>query len=169
MSMLPLFRNVCVFPLAVLFVVLSSSGIFLAGTSVASAADEAGFISAYGCKGAGGFVPLECFQGSTKLTDAYNTETLAPFLNKVFVAAISLGAILAVLRLAWAGFTYMSSDLWSTKEHSKEIIQDTLLGLFLLIAIWLILNQINPQILKLEVAAENPSSNPFIANQPTDI
>ena len=138
----------------------SFSGIFLASANATLAE----------CKpGAGGFVPLECFQGSTKLTDAYNTETLAPFLNKVFAAAISLGAILAVLRLAWAGFAYMSSDLWSTKEHSKEIIQDTLLGLFLLIAIWLILNQINPQILKLEVAAENPSSNPFIANQPTDI
>src|SRR3989344_5051562 len=118
------------------------------------------------------FVPLESFEGSAKLKDAYTTAgptALRDFLNKVFVGAISLGAILAVLRLAWAGFTYMSSDLWSTKEHSKEIIQDTLLGLFLLLSIWLILTQINPQILKLEVAAENPSSNPFIANQPTDI
>lgn len=117
--------------------------------------------------GAGGFVPLESFEGSGKLTDAYKTEELGPFMNKVFVGAISLGAILAVLRLAWAGFSYMSSDLWSTKEKSKEIIQDTLLGLFLLLAIWLILRQINPQILDLRVTAQPPNS--FIANQPTDI
>jgi len=125
------------------------------------------------------FVPLESFEGSAKLKDAYTTAgptALRDFLNKVFVGAISLGAILAVLRLAWAGFTYMSSDLWSTKEHSKEIIQDTLLGLFLLLAIYLILKQINPQILELNVTVGSPSSNssapssnPFIANQPTDI
>src|SRR3990167_11092374 len=127
-------------------------GVLILGAFPALAADD--------CKGAGGFVPLECFQGSTKLTDAYNTETLAPFLNKVFAAAISLGAILAVLRLAWAGFAYMSSDLWSTKEHSKEIIQDTLLGLFLLLAIYLILKQINPQILELNVTVDTPTNAP---------
>lgn len=119
------------------------------------------------CTGSGGFVPLECFQGSRKLTDAYNTPELGPFMNKVFVGAISLGAILAVLRLAWAGFTYMASDLPGVKSNAKEIIGDTLLGLFLLLGIWLILNQINPDILKLKIDA--PASNPFITNQPTDI
>ncbi len=105
------------------------------------------------CTGADGFVPLECFEGSAKLSDAYNTPAgeLGPFMNKVFVGAISVGAILAVLRLAWAGFEYMASDLWTRKETAKEIIKDTLLGLFLLIAIYLILNQINPQILELRV------------------
>ena len=108
------------------------------------------------CQGAGGFVPLECFEGSTKLSDAYNTPPgeLGPFLNKIFVGAISLGAILAVLRLAWAGFQYMASDLWSKKEDAKEIIKDTLLGLFLLISVYLILKQINPQILDLKVTTE---------------
>src|SRR3990167_2060390 len=98
--------------------------------------------------GAGGFVPLECFSDSPKLRDAYQTEELGPFINKVFVGAISLGAILAVLRLAWAGFVYMSRDLWTSPDRAKEIIRETLLGLFLLLAIWLILNQINPDILK---------------------
>ncbi|MBI4080097.1 hypothetical protein HY414_02650 [Candidatus Kaiserbacteria bacterium] len=103
------------------------------------------------CTGTDGFVPLECFQGSRKLADAYYTEDLGPFINKLFVGAISLGAILAVLRLAWAGFVYMSSDLWTSKEKAKEHIKETLLGLFLLLAIWLILYQINPDILSLRV------------------
>lgn len=102
------------------------------------------------CEGAGGFVPLECFRGSRRLADAYNTPELGPFINKVFVGMISLGAILAVLRLAWAGFVYMSSDLPGAKGNAKEIISDTLLGLFLLLSIWLILYQINPQILNLD-------------------
>src|SRR3989344_322346 len=118
------------------------------------------------CEGAGGFVPLECFQGSRKLSDAYNTAELGPFLQKVFVGAISLGAILAVLRLAYAGFVYMASDLWTSKEKAKEIIKDTLLGLFLLLAIWLILHQINPDILKLDIL-QNIKPAPTVTGQQT--
>jgi hypothetical protein len=109
--------------------------------------------------GAGGFVPLECFSPSSKLAGAYNTNDFGKFLNRLFVGAISLGAILAVLRLAWAGFVYMGTDMWGKKEHAKEIITDTLLGLFLLLAIWLILHQINPQILSLNVTANAPKSS----------
>src|SRR3989344_3307138 len=98
-----------------------------------------------------GFVTLADFSESPKLRGAYNTTELGPFLQKVFVGAISLGAILAVLRLAYAGFVYMASDLWTSKEKAKEIITDTLLGLFLLLAIYLILKQINPQLLQLNI------------------
>ncbi|MBI2610641.1 hypothetical protein HYW60_01755 [Candidatus Kaiserbacteria bacterium] len=97
------------------------------------------------------FVPLESFGDSPKLRGAYSETELGPFMNRVFVGAIAAGAILAVLRLAWAGFVYMSSDLWTSKDRAKEIIRDTLLGLFLLLAVWLILYQINPDILKLEI------------------
>src|SRR3989344_4300359 len=100
-------------------------------------------------KDTGGFVPLACFNKSPKLTDLYTEGDLANFMG-----TIAIGAILAVLRLSWAGFVYMSSDLWSQKGHAKEIIQDTLLGLFLLLAIWLILNLINPDLLKLKVEAK---------------
>ncbi|OGG57949.1 hypothetical protein A2853_03425 [Candidatus Kaiserbacteria bacterium RIFCSPHIGHO2_01_FULL_55_17] len=129
-------------------------GLIMFFTNIVYAIDEAGMISYGNCQGVGGFVPLECFQGSAKLTGAYYTEDLAPFINKVFVGAISLGAILAVLRLAWAGFVYMGTDMWGQKEKAKEIIRDTLLGLFLLLAVYLILKQINPDILSL-----NPTKN----------
>ena len=99
----------------------------------------------------GRFVPLEKFEGSAKLSNAYASEGLSDFLNKLFLGAVSLGAILAVLRLAWAGFQYMGNDLWSSKQHAKEVMQETLLGLFILLGISLILNQINPDILKLNV------------------
>ena len=119
------------------------------------------------------FVPLADFNASPKLRDAYtNSSDLGTFMNKVFVGAISLGAILAVLRLAWAGFVYMGTDLWGKKEHAKEVITDTLLGLFLLIAVYLILNQINPQILSLKITAPAPqsinnSAGPGSGNAPT--
>lgn len=108
------------------------------------------------CEASGGFVPLECFQGSRKLEDAYRSADLGSLMQKVFVGAISLGAILAVLRLAWAGFVYMSTDLPGSKSNAKDIIWDTLFGLFLLLAIWVILYQINPDILSLKIDTRTP-------------
>jgi len=142
-----------------------------------AAQDEAGWISYARCEGTGGFVPLECFRGSEKLADAYASPGLSVFLNKLFLGAMSLGAVLAVLRLAWAGFQYMASDLWANKQHAKDIIQETLLGLFILLGISLILNQINPDILKLNVnitklpptapaAPTTPATNSYNATYP---
>ena len=124
---------------------------------------------AFAAAEASGFVPLADFSGSSRLRDAYaDDSSLKDFMNKLFVGAISLGAILAVLRLAWAGFVYMGTDMWGKKEHAKEIIQDTLLGLFLLLAIWLILKQINPDILNLDAARvikDNPASGQTTGSQ----
>ena len=100
---------------------------------------------------AGGFVPLaDVGSQSSKLSQIYNTSDLSGFVNGLFKFAISLGAIIAVLRIAWAGYLYMgSADMWSTKSKAKEILGNVTLGILLLLAIWLILTQINPDILKL--------------------
>ncbi|MBI5644669.1 hypothetical protein HY970_01070 [Candidatus Kaiserbacteria bacterium] len=80
-----------------------------------------------------------------------DANALANFFNSAFKTAISVGAILAVLRLAWAGYLYMGNDMWSHKSKAKEIIGDVVLGVLLLLSIWIILNQINPDILKLNI------------------
>ena len=110
-------------------------------------------------KNRAGFVPLADYGTSIKAGDIFSSQNLGEFMNKLFVGAISLGAILAVLRLAWAGFVYMGTDMWGKKEQAKEIIQDVLLGLFLLLAMVLILRQINPEILNLD-AARTIKANP---------
>ena len=110
-------------------------------------------------------MPLACFDKSDKLKELYTEGKLEVFLSKLFMGSLALGAILAVLRLSWAGFVYMSSDLWSSKGHAKEIIQDTLLGLFLLLAIWLILNLINPDLLKLKVEPKTPTASQQLSDQ----
>jgi hypothetical protein len=96
------------------------------------------------------FVPLAdtATQGS-RLADLYSSNNLADYINKIFTAAIALGAVAAVLRLAYAGYLYMGSDMWSKKGEAKTVIGDVTLGLLLLLSIWLILYQINPNILKL--------------------
>ncbi len=92
--------------------------------------------------------------GSTPiLSQLFNPETLtlAQFFNTLFKTAIVVGAMLAVLRLGYAGFIYLTSDLPGKKGNAKDIISNAILGLLLLLSVWLILRQINPQILNLNI------------------
>lgn len=97
-----------------------------------------------------GFVPLAKTPEGSKLAQLSTSRDFSGFINGLFKFAIAIGAIGAVLRLAYAGYLYMGqSDMWSQKGVAKGIIQDVTLGLLLLLSIYLILFQINPDILKL--------------------
>jgi len=98
-----------------------------------------------------GFVPLAQTPAGSKLGQLYSSSgDLSSFINGMFKFALAIGAILAVLRIAWAGYLYMGqADMWSRKGQARDILQDVALGLVLLLAIYLILYQINPDIVKL--------------------
>mgnify|MGYP003393635183 CR=1 FL=1 len=92
------------------------------------------------------------------LADVYKQDGLAPLANNLFLMALSFGGIAAVLRFAYAGYLYLGSDMWGNKQHAREILGDTALGLLLLLAIALILTQINPEILNLDVLSQLQST-----------
>ena len=97
------------------------------------------------------FVPLADVSQSQKLSNLYGSQDFSSFINGLFKFAIAIGAIVAVLRLAYAGYLYMGqSEMWSHKGEAKTIIADVTLGLLLLLSIYLILFQINPDILTLK-------------------
>ncbi|MBI5457616.1 hypothetical protein HY971_02740 [Candidatus Kaiserbacteria bacterium] len=97
------------------------------------------------------FVPLAQTPGGSKLGQLYSSQDFSGFINGLFKFAIAIGAIAAVLRLVYAGYLYMGqSDMWSHKGEAKTIIADVTLGLLLLLSIYLILYQINPDILTLK-------------------
>lgn len=100
-----------------------------------------------------GFAPLADLgsQGGSKLSTIYGSNGLRDYVNALFTFALSLGAILAVLRIAYAGYMYMGTDSWGNKNDAKKIIGDVVVGLLLLLSIWLILYQINPHLLDLNV------------------
>lgn len=85
------------------------------------------------------------------LFNADSSTTLVDLFNAFFFLAIAIGAILAVLRLGYAGIIYMTTDLWHSKQGAKEIISQAVLGILLLLAVYLILFQINPDILNLDI------------------
>jgi hypothetical protein len=90
--------------------------------------------------------------GGDALSQLFCSTNLADMLNQIFKLSITLGGVLAMLRIGYAGWLYMgSADMWSTKQHAKDVFRDAIIGLLLLLAIWLILYQINPDILKLNI------------------
>lgn len=112
------------------------------------------------------FVPLSVDRSTNISLAPFMTQafsdgaSLSTLVNALFKASLAIGAILAVLQMARAGFYYMGSDIWAKKEQGKQLLRDTLMGLLLLLAIWLILNQINPQILNLDALKGSIKATP---------
>jgi hypothetical protein len=112
------------------------------------------------------FYALENTTNSPMLSQFYGSGNLPGLINAAFKIAISVGAILAVLQLAYAGFIYMgSADMWGEKAVAKEKIRNAVIGLLLLLAIYTILFQINPDLVNLNVLRSIGSSSGGGASQ----
>ena len=94
--------------------------------------------------------PMDAQQGS-KLSGIYTGGDLSAYISKLFVFALSVGAIIAVVRLMWAGYLYMGSELWTSKDKARGIFREVIFGILLLLAIYLILQKINPQLLNVTI------------------
>lgn len=104
----------------------------------------------------------------TRLTGALQNANMAEFINVAFETTLVVGAILAVARITWGGFIYMTKDSFPSKMDAKKIITDAVIGLVLLMSIWLILRQINPDILKLDFVVPNTSTGGAVQSAPTN-
>lgn len=86
-------------------------------------------------------------------------RSLPEYVNGMFRLLIGVAAGLAVIVIIIGGVEYMTSDVINNKESGKEKIRQALLGLLLAIASWLILNTINPDILKSDLNVESVGSS----------
>lgn len=89
--------------------------------------------------------------GIPGVTDQKGTPSLISYLNAIFVLAISLGATFAVLRIVAAGFQYMMTDAWGSKEEAVSTIWAVITGLVVLLLSVIILKTINPDLLNLDI------------------
>jgi hypothetical protein len=76
------------------------------------------------------------------------TPSFDSYINLLYVTSISLAAMLAVVKIIIAGFKYMLSDVVSSKGDALSDIRGALLGLLLILGIYVILNVINPDLVK---------------------
>lgn len=96
--------------------------------------------------------------GPPLLNAAISAGNLSDFLSRIFAIAIAVGAILAVLRIAYGGFVYMTTDAIGQKQTARVIIQNAVLGLILLLAVVVILERINPDLLSMKFTLPSASS-----------
>lgn len=81
------------------------------------------------------------------VTDADAAKDPSKFFNGMFMFGVSIAAFLAVLMIAIGGIQYMSTDAVSGKTEGRERIQYAVMGLLLVLFSWILLKQINPEIL----------------------
>ncbi len=78
-------------------------------------------------------------------TTAENT-TLGDYVNGLYWASISIAAVLAFLKITWAGIKYMLSEVVTDKASAKKDIWGALLGLIIILAAVLMLDTVNPEL-----------------------
>ncbi|GEM_PF-3279163 len=111
------------------------------------------------------YVPLSPIPGTTCPAPAGSTASeiaacagvsnggtnLSTYLTGIFKVGIALAGVLAFLTIVWGGFTYLSTDAITGKEEGKAKVGRALGGLVLALAAYIILNTINPQLVRLNL------------------
>jgi hypothetical protein len=109
--------------------------------------------------------------GTTKTT--CNNGTPGPctdfttYLPNMFYLIIGVAAGLAFVMITIGGITYATSDALQTKEDGKRYVTNAVYGLLLVLASYIILFTINPEILKLDLVISSPqlqsTGNPSVS------
>lgn len=100
------------------------------------------------------YIPLEPLLG----VPASEQADFGKLVNSFFKILLSVGALIAVGALAVGGITYMVSDIVPAIDSAKRRMYAALWGLLIIIASFLILNTINPQLVGM--AGTNYTSPP---------
>lgn len=75
-------------------------------------------------------------------------------LNSIFMLAVTLGAMLAVFMFIWGGLLLITAvDNASRRGEGKAKMQNAVTGLLMLLATWVVLSTVNPQITSLKLFA----------------
>jgi len=93
--------------------------------------------------------------GSSPIGKLFNDTSLSfdGFMNAAFNIAIMVAVTIAIIQIMYGGFLYMTTEAAGEKSQAKALFWRTGQGLLLLLATWVILQQINPQILSLRFQA----------------
>ena len=92
------------------------------------------------------YVPLEPLPGVNQTGLSF-----AGYISGMFRLFITLGALFAVLMLVLAGISWMTSESPLKLKAAQERATAALYGLLLLVACWLILYTINPNLLRFDL------------------
>lgn len=83
-----------------------------------------------------------------------NTTDINRFIPAAVRLTIGIAGVLAVIFIIIGGIQYMSTDAWGSKNDAKSTIQNAFFGLFLAIGAYVILNTINPNLVRFSLELE---------------
>ncbi len=98
--------------------------------------------------GSTGFVPLVGIPGLE------GDLSFQSYVNALYGLAISLAALIAVIKIVIAGAKYMTSDLVPTHSEAKSDIYNALIGLLIIVGAVIILDTINSNLTNFELDIE---------------
>jgi len=81
-------------------------------------------------------------------------RSLGNYLSLIFKTLIGLAGGISVLNIVIGGFEYILSEVPGVKTSGKERIRNSLVGLILALAAWLILYTINPDLVNLSLTLD---------------
>ena len=84
---------------------------------------------------------------------------LGAYLDKLYTAGIAIATGLAVIMIVFGGIEYVGSGTIGGKSDGKQRIQDALIGLLLAFMSYLLLNTINPDLLKNDLTLDGVTSS----------
>jgi hypothetical protein len=133
-------------PISKYFLIAFTLGIILATTPFVFAENPPSTASQNGI----GYVPLAPIPG-TESSPGKTAVTFTSYVSGLYTFLIAGSIVLTILMIIWGGFTYLSTDAIYGKEEGRKIINQALLGLLLVLGSWIILNQINPNLVNFEL------------------
>ncbi len=86
--------------------------------------------------------------------DVAGKTALGKYLNIMITLIIGIAAVLAMVMIVMGGIQYMTTELISSKEEGKKRITNAIFGLLLALGSYLLLNTINPDLLKTDIKIE---------------
>ncbi len=104
------------------------------------------------------YVLLAPIPGLTKNAD--NETDLTTYIQGAFNLAITIGAMLAFVMITYGGIMYATTDAIGQKEEGRQVINNALLGLLLVLSSWVILYTINPDMIKFDLTLKRPDIQP---------
>jgi len=91
------------------------------------------------------YTPLEPIDGL--IAAGPSTPNLTQYLNNLYTFLISISVVAAVVMITIGGFTYLTSAASGEKSAGKQMIQNAIFGLLLMLGSYLIVYTINPDAL----------------------
>jgi len=102
-----------------------------------------------------------------KTTNTYNIPWLAQYISGVYKYAVGIGGILAAVMMMIGGIQYLTAGGDAGRvAKGKEKISDAILGLFLVLGTYMILNTINPNLVSMQGLVINAvRPEPYVPNE----